>query len=137
MRCVVRPTRSRLDLVLGQVVRQKGRTNNLPEEEFLSRAETMEMKEMATIERTVTLGQTVITRGAVADLHPEDVLAAMARHSRCDWGDVCAEDRAANDEALECGERLLSSYSDRTGTKFWIITEWDRSVTTVLLPEDY
>jgi len=43
----------------------------------------------------------------------------------------------SNDDALETGCRLLSAYQDRHGVKFWIITEWDRSVTTVLLPEDY
>lgn len=54
-----------------------------------------------------------------------------------DWGDLCEEDRQANEDALNRDLRLLSSYSDRNGTKFWIITEADRSLTTILLPEDY
>jgi hypothetical protein len=56
-----------------------------------------------------------------------------------DWGlgVVGPEDWAANDRALADGDRLLSSYLTDGGTKVWIITEWDRSVTTVLLPEEY
>ena len=50
---------------------------------------------------------------------------------------VCPEDWAANDRALTDGDRLLSSYLTDGGTKVWIITEWDRSITTVLLPEEY
>jgi len=66
-----------------------------------------------------------------------EILSALDRHQRCDWGDVCPADRAANDLALEEGSRLLSVYKSTGGTPFWIITEWDRSATTVLLPEDY
>jgi len=47
------------------------------------------------------------------------------------------EDKDANNRALEQGTRLLSAYESKQGTRFWIITEWDRSVTTILLPEDY
>ena len=54
-----------------------------------------------------------------------------------DWGELDEEDKTANDEALKTGERLLSAYKSATGTKFWIITEADRSVTTILMPEDY
>ena len=54
-----------------------------------------------------------------------------------DWGDVSEEDRKANDEAIDFGSRILSSYADRHGIRFWIITEADRSATTILLPEDY
>ena len=83
------------------------------------------------------LGQTVITRAARVQLHPEDVYASLQRHARRDWGDVCPADREENELSLREGFRLLSAYRDRHGTKFWIITEADRSVTTVLLPEDY
>ena len=85
----------------------------------------------------VTLGQTVITPQALKELHPEDVYNAMTRHARGDWGEVCPQDHELNEEAMREGFRLLSVYCDRNGTKFWIITEADRSVTTVLLPEDY
>ena len=84
-----------------------------------------------------SLGQTVSTSNAQNTLNQEDVLIAMGRHHRGDWGDLCDEDRQANEQALEQNERLFSVYHDRDGTKFYIITEHDRSVTTVLLPEDY
>ena len=83
------------------------------------------------------LGRTVITTHARDCLDPEDVLAALIRHSQGDWGDVCQADAEENELSLENGFRLLSAYEDRNGTKFWIITEADRSATTVLLPEDY
>ena len=83
------------------------------------------------------LGQTVITRTALAVLSATDIAGALDRHRTGDWGDVGREDRQANDRALKQSERLLSVYHTAGGTKFWIITEWDRSVTTVLLPEDY
>lgn len=85
----------------------------------------------------VPLGRTVITRGAMDTLANPDVLSALRRHASGDWGDVCHEDWRANDRALKEGTRLLSSFKDSNGTKFWIITEADRSVTTVLLPDEY
>jgi hypothetical protein len=83
------------------------------------------------------LGQTVITRNAMDKLHPEDIPIALGRHVSGDWGDVCDEDRRENELSLAKGFRLLSVYRDRNDVKFWIITEADRSATTVLLPEDY
>lgn len=65
------------------------------------------------------------------------VFASLQRHVAGDWGDVCTEDREANDKALEMGERVLSAYEKVPLPKIWIITEWDRSVTTVLFPEEY
>ncbi|HRJ27381.1 MAG TPA: hypothetical protein PLO61_07725 [Fimbriimonadaceae bacterium] len=61
----------------------------------------------------------------------------IGRHASGDWGEVCDEDRASNEEALVEGLRLMSVYTSTSGLTFWIITEWDRSITTVLLPEDY
>lgn len=84
-----------------------------------------------------SLGQVVITTNAAAQLQQPDVLAAIRRHLIGDWGDVDEEDRLENERSLEHGFRLLSVYRDTNGTKFWIITEADRSATTVLLPEDY
>ena len=89
------------------------------------------------LEGKFPLGQTVITTNAKNTLHPEDVLAGITRHAQGDWGDCCDDDAAENDFSLRKGFRLLSVYSDRNGTKFWIITEADRSATTILLPEDY
>ncbi len=84
-----------------------------------------------------SLGRTVITRGALAEVSQGDVQQGLARHLRGDWGDLCEEDKQANDDALRCGARLLSAYHTTAGLKFWIITEADRSATTVLLPEEY
>jgi hypothetical protein len=83
------------------------------------------------------IGQLLITPGAMRQLCHGDVFVALRRHTRGDWGDVCLEDQAANNLALREGTRLLSSYRSSKGVKFWIITEADRSATTVLLPEDY
>lgn len=83
------------------------------------------------------LGQIVITANAQQVVFPDDARAALRRHASGDWGEVGEEDRASNDEALREGERLLSAYRTDSGIKFWIITEWDRSATTILLPEDY
>lgn len=87
--------------------------------------------------RTFELGRTLMTRNALETLHPEDVLASLWRHACCDWGECCEEDAAENEFALNKYLRLFSVYRDRNGTKFWVITEADRSSTTVLLPEDY
>ena len=83
------------------------------------------------------LGCTVMTPGVLAALANEDVSVAISRHARGDWGDVCEEDWKANDDALRVSSRLFSTYHTADGRKFWIITEADRSVTTVLLPEEY
>lgn len=62
----------------------------------------------------------------------------LLRHQLCDWGDLEKEDKCTNDEALKSGGRLLSSYNVHgPDHRDWIITEWDRSVTTILLPEEY
>ena len=91
----------------------------------------------STTTKSFALGQIVITPNALETVDETDVFAALQRHARGDWGDVPAEDRAENELSLREGFRLLSAYTDRKGTKFWIITEADRSATSVLLPEDY
>jgi hypothetical protein len=83
------------------------------------------------------LGQVVITSNANNVLNQEDVADAIGRHVVGDWGDLDQEDKDTNNSAITYGDRVLSSYRDRNKTKFWIITEADRSYTTVLLPEDY
>jgi len=85
----------------------------------------------------VPLGQIVATRNAADQLPNNVILIALARHCSGDWGDVCPEDWQSNNAAMVHGNRLLSAYCSLTGVKFWIITEWDRSITTILLPEDY
>ena len=85
------------------------------------------------------LGQLVSTPGALAALSQNDQSATefITRHVQGDWGDLCEEDKQANQEALECGDRILSAYRLEDGTRIWVITEADRSVTTVLLPSEY
>lgn len=84
-----------------------------------------------------SLGRVVITSKASRVLSQDDVLESLQRHVNGDWGDVCEEDRQTNDDALAGRFRLHSAYSDRNGTRFWIITEWHRLATTILLPTDY
>ncbi len=83
------------------------------------------------------LGRTVITQNALATLVHEDILAALGRHAAGDWGELDAEDVQANERALIEGTRLVSVYRSGADQRFYVITEWDRSCTTVLLPEDY
>src|ERR1041384_2219273 len=84
-----------------------------------------------------SLGHVVITAGAHDTLNPEDVAVALKRHVSGDWGELHEHDRKENELSLARGFRLLSAYTDRSGTKFWIISEADRSATTILLPQDY
>jgi hypothetical protein len=91
------------------------------------------------------LGSLVITPGALDALAKTRQLPSvfLKRHQSGDWGDVCAEDKQLNDAAvahegdLDQQQRVLSSYKTDADFKIWIITEWDRSVTTILLPEEY
>ena len=85
----------------------------------------------------VPLGQLFATPTAIIAVTEKEVQQALQRHVMGDWGELDEEDKKANDQALQTGERLLSTYRTANGTKFWIITEADRSVTTVLLPDDY
>ncbi len=84
------------------------------------------------------LGQVLATPNAIFYLAQHQCLALslVARHQRGDWGDVCPDDALSNDEAVNTQGRLLSSYAIGDG-KVWVITEADRSVTTLLLPEEY
>jgi hypothetical protein len=84
-----------------------------------------------------SLGQMVATPNALANIPNDEILLALSRHVRGDWGTLDAEDLRSNEHALQFGGRLFSSYLSSQNIKFWIITECDRSVTTVLLPEDY
>jgi hypothetical protein len=89
------------------------------------------------MEKLFPLGQTVMTRAALDVLHPEDVKSCLARHANGGWGDLNQDDWTQNEVALSQNLRLFSVYHDRSSTKFYIITERDRSATTVLLPADY
>ncbi len=82
------------------------------------------------------LGKVVLTDNAAGRLDRIVVHEGLRRHAGADWGDLCPEDAALNEQALACGGRLLSAYGRGEG-RFWIITEEDFSLTTVLMPEDY
>lgn len=100
---------------------------------------------MTAIATKFELGRTAMSRGIEAILTADESLMAerfvdlgylIWRHSTGDWGDLDPEDKQANEDAVELGNRILSAYQFQ-GHKVWIITEADRSETTVLLPEEY
>ena len=88
------------------------------------------------------LGRLLMTRG-VNDLVAENeafakfMTESLARHRKGDWGDLPEEDRSENELSLKAGCRLLSAYESGELPKIWIITERDRSATTILFPDEY
>ena len=83
------------------------------------------------------LGRIVATPAALAAIGTAEIFTALKRHAGGDWGIVPEEDKRENELSLVENSRLISAYLDRNGNSFWIITEADRSSTTVLLPEEY
>jgi hypothetical protein len=85
------------------------------------------------------VGSLVSTPGALAALAKsgQTPLDFLSRHITGDWGDLEEEDRKENDLSVKKGFRILSSYKTNAGQKVWVITEADRSVTTLLLPDEY
>lgn len=85
------------------------------------------------------LGQVVGTPGALAALEAagDSPRPYLARHASGDWGELDDHDRQANNRAVHDGTRILSAYTLQNGSRLWIITEADRSTTTLLLPEEY
>lgn len=88
------------------------------------------------------LGRLVATFG-VGDRMKDDtsfnmfVSVSLQRYEACDWGTLSDEDKAQNDHAVEHDGRIMGQYECAGQPKIWIITEWDRSVTTILFPEEY
>ncbi len=82
-----------------------------------------------------SLGQTVVTPDALSQVYLADIHHALQRHARGDWGEVSPEERAENGLSLQEGGYLRSAFRDQNGTEFWVITEPDRSSTTVYLAE--
>jgi hypothetical protein len=99
----------------------------------------MEHQEDPTRRPLFSLGEVVVTPGALTAfvIAQEYITPYLARHQHGTWGDLDPHDIRANEQALKHGARLLSAYQLRDDTKIWIITEADRSSTTVLLPEEY
>lgn len=88
------------------------------------------------------MGKVVMTRG-VNNRIAEDkdytkfVIDSLNRHENCDWGDILKEDKSENEYSLQKGFRVLSCYTYKKKKKIWIITEAERSATTILFPEEY
>ena len=97
-----------------------------------------EAKKMMT-DQCFPLGQIIATPGALEAIEAsgEQPLDFIKRHASGDWGEVDQEDREANEQALMHGARLLSAYQTNLNQRLWIITEANRSATTILLPEEY
>jgi hypothetical protein len=85
------------------------------------------------------LGETYITPGAqeALEIAGETAIQFLRRHMSCDWGEISEDDAQENELSLGEGYRLLSAYRTVKGQKIWIITEADRSATTILLPSEY
>lgn len=83
------------------------------------------------------LGTVVTTPGAMNVASRSELIDSLNRHARGDWGELCDHDRKENELSLEHGFRLFSVYRSESGFRFWIITEADRSVTTILRPHEY
>ena len=83
------------------------------------------------------MGRLMLTPNAMQFLSPGDVIEALCRHLHGDWGDVDEMDQRANELSLREDGRLFSVYHTEEMARFWIITEADRSATTVLMPGDY
>lgn len=94
---------------------------------------------LAPVYQRFSLGQCVVTPGALVALifNRVEPYQLLARHVQGDWGDLTSEDKALNDQAVTNGGRVLSAYSLTNGEKIWVITESDRSATTLLLPSEY
>jgi hypothetical protein len=117
----------------------------------LSNAFTSALKELAPVSQfwatgrrmkrqaRFQLGQLAITRGSLEAFTRagDDPLRFLARHAVGDWGEIDEEDRRENERSLAAGCRILSAYRLTDGTRIWIITEADRSATTILLPGEY
>ena len=102
----------------------------------MSKYQTIQTIIPTILEMRFPLGRVVLTANAAGRLDTIAVHEALRRHARGDWGDLCPEDAALNEQALALGGRLLSAYG--TGeNRFWVITEDDFSATMVLMPEDY
>ena len=87
----------------------------------------------------LALGQTFITPGAEEALQiaGQTAIEFLRRHMSCDWGELSDDDFQENELSLKEGFRLLSNYRTAKGQQLWIITEADRSATTILLPSEY
>ncbi len=91
------------------------------------------------VEKLFELGACVITPAAEKKLASIQIepIELLTRHVSGDWAEMDEEDQALNKDAIANGDRILSVYTFENDVKFYVITEWDRSVTTILLPSEY
>jgi hypothetical protein len=117
----------------------RGFAPRLPRAKLKSTKRRIAVMQKTTRQPLFDLGQLVATPGALAALEKsgQNAIGFFSRHVRGDWGELPEEDKTENQFGLERGFRLLSSYRTTAGDKVWVITEADRSVTTLLLPEEY
>jgi hypothetical protein len=92
---------------------------------------------LSATEKLFPLGKIIITDRAYECLERADIAVAMRRHAHGDWGEIKPDDMEQNDLAVREGGTLTSAYSDRRDRRFVIVTEADRSVTAVMVPDDY
>lgn len=99
----------------------------------------MTSERMLHVPQLFPLGHMVATPGALAALVAAEEIphTFLRRHVTGDWGELDPHDVKVNEAGLRDGERLMSVYTLKTGVKVWVITERDRSCTTLLLPEEY
>ena len=83
------------------------------------------------------MGRLLITPGAQAILSADEIALMLSRHQKGDWGIISDQDKEENELSLQQGWRLMSAYRAVSGETIWVITEADRSATTVLLPDEY
>jgi hypothetical protein len=84
------------------------------------------------------LGQIVATRGAMDEISEDEIKKALDRYVKGDWGELEEDDWKMNDEAVKHNnDRIVAKYKSREGVYFYIITEWNREYTTILLPSEY
>lgn len=102
----------------------------------------MENKKELEFCRVLQIGKLVMTKGVHTKTLEDPafnnfVVESLTKYIQCDWGDTCEEDAKRNDESAKNGERVFAVYKHIRGETIWIITEWDRSVTTILFPSEY
>jgi hypothetical protein len=83
------------------------------------------------------MGQVLVTYNSMAELNIADIARALARYGNCDWGDSKEEDVESNELAITNNEQIFAAYCDKQDMEFFIVTEADRSTTTVTLPNEY
>jgi len=102
-----------------------------------TKTRTLKLAQESRQTRNTQVEMIAMTRGALLTLNLDDVRTALDRYEACDWGEVSHLDAETNDDCLEHGLGIVAAYTDRNGSKFWIMLEDGSSMPTVMLPEEY